>query len=189
MSKVLLVCGHTTIDTSVANKIILDEISKDCPDIEIDALSELYPDRRIDVAAEQAKLLAADLIVLQFPLFWFGTPSMLQQWQEDVFAHGWAYGSTGDRLKGKKVLVSVTVGAPEAAYRAEEAKGLGHDFEEYLLPLKITCAFTGMQYCGSTVTFGVSHALRNDPAQLENIKKVAHDHAKRLEAQIREVLG
>ncbi|MDO5537969.1 MAG: NAD(P)H-dependent oxidoreductase, partial [Desulfovibrionaceae bacterium] len=74
--KVLLVCGHTDLaGNSVATKTIVGELAKKHPEIELDLLADLYPDYKIDVAAEQAKLVAADVIILQYPLFWFGTPS------------------------------------------------------------------------------------------------------------------
>jgi NAD(P)H dehydrogenase (quinone) len=33
-----------------------------------------------DVVAEQAKLLSADAVILQFPLWWFGVPAILKGW-------------------------------------------------------------------------------------------------------------
>ena len=45
-----------------------------------------------DVRAEQAKLLAADAVVFQFPLWWFGLPAILKGWVDRVFAAGLTYG-------------------------------------------------------------------------------------------------
>ena len=61
--------------------------------MEVDNIYELYPDGKIDVKAEQEKLLKADTIIFQFPMFWFKSPYLLSKWTEDVFAHGFAYGS------------------------------------------------------------------------------------------------
>ena len=69
MKNVLIVSGHTDLNDSVANKIVLDALRRDCPDAEFSVLSELYPDFRIDVEAEQEKLRRADVVVWQFPLF------------------------------------------------------------------------------------------------------------------------
>ena len=73
---------------------------------------------RIDTAAEQQKLVAADVIVLQFPMFWFSMPSLLERWMECTFLHGFAHGSTGDKLRGKKLVISYTTGAPAEAFTA-----------------------------------------------------------------------
>lgn len=44
-----------------------------------------------DIDAEQAKLTAADLVVWQFPVWWFGMPAMLKGWADRVLARGFAY--------------------------------------------------------------------------------------------------
>ena len=69
MTNVLIVSGHPRLgDDSLANKTIVEELTSLIPGAVVDQLDELYPDYRIDVAAEQAKLAAADVIVLQYPL-------------------------------------------------------------------------------------------------------------------------
>src|ERR1700761_4683547 len=45
-----------------------------------------------DVELEQRKLLAADAVIFQFPLWWFGMPAILKGWVDRVFAYGLAYG-------------------------------------------------------------------------------------------------
>lgn len=45
-----------------------------------------------DIAAEQEKLLTADAVILQFPLWWFSMPAILKGWVERVYAYGFAYG-------------------------------------------------------------------------------------------------
>src|SRR3712207_7897804 len=102
MKNVLIVSGHTDLNDSVANKIVLEELKKALPNAEFDILSEEYPTFKIDVAAEQAKLVKADVIVWEFPVFWYSMPSILHRWIEDVFVHGFSHGSTGTALKGKK---------------------------------------------------------------------------------------
>ena len=55
-------------------------------------LYALYPDYLIDVAAEQAALAAAALVVWQQPIHWYGMPPLLKLWLDDVLTFGWAYG-------------------------------------------------------------------------------------------------
>ena len=59
MKKVLVISGHTDLATSVANKTILDTIGQYLPETEIVKLDTLYPDFKIDVDAEQQRLLKA----------------------------------------------------------------------------------------------------------------------------------
>ena len=51
-----------------------------------------HPNYQIDVTAEQAKLVKADVIVWQFPVNWYSLPALLKKWLDNVFSHGFAYG-------------------------------------------------------------------------------------------------
>jgi len=46
-----------------------------------------------DLEAEIAKIEAADLMIWQFPLWWFGMPAILKGWVDRVFAMGRTYGN------------------------------------------------------------------------------------------------
>ena len=152
MPKVLIVSGHPRLgDDSVANKTILEELASLLPEAMIDHLDELYPDYAFDVEAEQAKLAAADVIVLQYPLWWYGWPSLLQKWVEDVFVRGFSHGSTGTALRGKKLVVSLTTGAAESYYDAQPG-----GIEHFLAAMKATSALTGLEYAGVLPLYGVS---------------------------------
>ena len=166
---VLIISGHTDLAASVANKTILETLNERLPEAEIVKLDELYPDFKIDVEAEQQKLLRADIIVLQFPLFWYSAPSILERWMEETFRHGFSHGSTGDKLKGKKLVLSFTMGAPETLYSHEGAIGY-----------KATCRLTQMEYSGSVYTCGVSYGNRTTPELIEQQKNVSVAHAERL---------
>lgn len=43
-------------------------------------------------AAEQEKLLWADTIIFQFPLWWYTMPAILKGWVDRVFTYRFAYG-------------------------------------------------------------------------------------------------
>ncbi|MFE3445058.1 NAD(P)H-dependent oxidoreductase [Nocardia sp. NPDC059180] len=97
-----------------------------------------------DVRAEQEKLLWADMIILQFPLWWYTMPAILKGWVDRVFTYRFAYGvgehsdtKYGERygegaLAGKRALLSVTVGGPEAPYAA---RGINGPIEDLLFPI------------------------------------------------------
>ncbi len=68
-----------------------------------------------DIQAEIDKVLACDLLILQFPLWWFSVPAIMKGWIDRVFANGTAYGAGGMRfdnggLKGRKAMLSFTTG-------------------------------------------------------------------------------
>ena len=177
MKNIIVISGHTDLATSVANKTILDTLAQELPDAGIVKLDSLYPDFNIDVEAEQQRLLSADIIVFEFPIFWYSWPSMLHRYVEEVFQHGFSHGTTGDKLKGKKLVLSFTTGAPAEAY-THDAMGLTGD--DPLLPAKATCRLTQMQFAGEVHTCGVSYGNRTDEAKIREQEEVCRRHARRL---------
>ena len=179
MKKVLIISGHPDLaNDSFANKIIREDLATLLPEATFDDLGDLYPDYKIDVAAEQKKLVGADIIVLQFPIFWYSCPALLAKWMEDVFVRGFSHGSQGKALVGKKLVLSFTTGAPESAYDAAfPVDALTGRFVQ-------TAGLTGMIYEGYVYTGGVSYADRTDPARAADMTAVSHAHAKHLAEKI-----
>ena len=144
-------------------------------------LDALYTNKPIDVPTEQDRLRRADVIVFQFPLFWFNIPSLLQRWMEEVWLHGFSHGTNGHALKGKKLLLSLTTGAPAEVYTPQGADA--PDFSADAKPLhRRRLHRSGIRRHRSTC--GVSYALRTDPAQLAAIEAKADAHAQRLIARL-----
>ncbi|WP_145110334.1 NAD(P)H-dependent oxidoreductase (plasmid) [Cereibacter azotoformans] len=97
-----------------------------------------------DVAAEQEKMRRADLLILQFPLWWFAMPAILKGWVDRVYAHGFAYGvgehsdrRWGNRygegtFVGKRAMLIVTAGGWEPHY---SARGINGPIEDLLFPI------------------------------------------------------
>ena len=114
-----------------------------------------------DIASEQRKLLAADAVIFQFPLWWFGMPAILKGWVDRVFAYGLAYGfkGAGNRyrygeggFKGKRALLSVTVGGPAEDY---SARGINGPLEQLLFPITHgTLFFPGMDVLPTYAVYG-----------------------------------
>ena len=148
------------------------------PEAKFDILSELYKDYVIDVKAEQEKLVKADIIVLVYPFFWYSVPSLLQKWLEDVLIHGFSHGSTGDKLRGKKLVLSFTSGAPEELYKKGGVQR--YEIEEFLPPLKALANMCGMEFAGYVYSGGLSYQSRHDEAKLALMRKKLLDHADRL---------
>jgi len=73
-----------------------------------------------DIKAEQEKLRWADIIILQFPLWWFSLPAILKGWVDRVMTPGFAYTKrmsydTGG-LRGKRAMLSLTAGDSSTIY-------------------------------------------------------------------------
>lgn len=178
MKNVLVISGHTDLTHSVANKTILESLKRQMPKAEFVYLDRLYPDFQIDAEAEQERLLRADVIVLQFPIFWYAMPSLLSRWVEEVFQHGFSHGSTGGKLKGKKLVASFTTGAPESMYSYEGPQH--YPIEAFLPPIKAMCSLCQMEFAGFVYTGGVSYQSREDEEKMAGIKAKAVAHADRV---------
>ncbi|MFC7764573.1 NAD(P)H-dependent oxidoreductase [Leucobacter soli] len=96
----------------------------------------------VDIREEQRKLTEAELLVLQFPLWWFGVPAILKGWFDRVFTDGFAFGGTdpelgvprryGDGpLAGRRALIVVTAGEDPGSIGA---RGISGDLESLLFP-------------------------------------------------------
>lgn len=140
----LVILAHPDFAQSVANKAVIEHLKAARPDDEIRDIAARYPDFRIDAEAERQALLHHQTIVFQYPMYWYSVPAILKQYFDSVFTYGFAYGSGGDKLKGRHFVPSITVGAPEEDYRAD---GDTHfRVTELCKPLEQTAYFAKMHY-------------------------------------------
>lgn len=181
MSKVLVISGHPNLKESYTNQVIIDSLTNAFSQIEVRKLDELYPDFAIDAEAEQAALASADVIVLQFPFYWYSVPALLKKWIDDVFTFNFAYGPHGDKLNGKEFILSFTVGGPEESYHP---LGYNHfTIEQLVLPLQQTAYLAGMNFHKPVYTHGMVY-IPDVYNELAQVQQKARDHADRLISQI-----
>jgi len=118
---------------------------------------------KIDVDTEQARLLAHDVVVFQFPLYWYSTPAILKQWQDLVLEYGFAYGPGGDKLAGKQCLLAITAGGPEQAYSTSGSNQF--ELRTLLSPLEQTAQLCQMNFLPPYVLFGALNAHEDGRAE------------------------
>ncbi len=122
-----------------------------------------YPKFNINIDREQQRLLDHDVIVFQFPIYWYSTPSLMKEWQDLVLEYGFAYGPQGDRLKGKLFLPVVTTGGAQDAYHEE---GRNHFRLRMLLsPLEQTANLCQMPFIPPLVLFSAQRAYSDGRAE------------------------
>lgn len=129
-----------------------------------------------DIENELQKIEWCDLMIWQFPLWWFGLPGILKGWVDRVFAMGRTYG--GDKIyangvfKGKRALLSLTTGGPAPAY---VKGGFNGDIHAILRPIQRgMLQFVGFDVLAPQISYG--------PARLEDgqMKVFLAAYAKRL---------
>uniref|UniRef100_A0A3Q2QJE6 NAD(P)H dehydrogenase, quinone 1 n=1 Tax=Fundulus heteroclitus TaxID=8078 RepID=A0A3Q2QJE6_FUNHE len=97
-----------------------------------------------DITAEQRKVEEAQLIIFQFPLYWFSVPAILKGWFDRVLTQGFAFTLqnmySGGVFKDKKAVLSFTTGAAETMFQPD---GINGDINVTLWPLQVRRAHAG----------------------------------------------
>ncbi|BCA31122.1 NAD(P)H-dependent oxidoreductase [Metapseudomonas otitidis] len=99
-----------------------------------------------DIREELDKLLWADLVIFNFPVYWFSVPAILKGWFDRVLVSGICYGGTRfydqGGLAGKRALLTLTLGGRDHMFGPGAIHG---PLEDMLRPvLRGTLAYTGM---------------------------------------------
>jgi NAD(P)H dehydrogenase (quinone) len=122
------------------------------------------------VVIDELRLMdRADLLVLQYPMWWHLPPAMLKGWYDRVLAYGAAYTSSkrfeNGRFFGKRAMLSVTVGTSRETYAHDGRSG---DIDLMLWPVNFSLAYVGYDVLTPFVAYGVEAGLRySDPAEVE----------------------
>ena len=121
-----------------------------------------------DIKREHQLLKGADLIIFQFPLWWYSMPALMKGYIDRVFSMGFTYGQSQELL-GKKVLVSMTTGAPDFAWTPEKRGTIIDIFKHLFVG---TFEFCGLKVLEPFVVYGAKRVVSNEKIEtLESYKK------------------
>ncbi|XP_026124015.1 NAD(P)H dehydrogenase [quinone] 1 isoform X1 [Carassius auratus] len=101
-----------------------------------------------DIAEEQQKLEQAELVIFQFPLYWFSVPAIIKGWIDRVLTQGFAF--TLQKMydngvfKDKKAILSFTTGGMKSMFTPD---GVNGDINVLLWPLQNGV----LRFCGFQV--------------------------------------
>ncbi|MCU0403699.1 MAG: NAD(P)H-dependent oxidoreductase [Chitinophagaceae bacterium] len=155
MSKVLIQFAHPLLERSRVQKKML-QYARQVSAVTINDLYELYPDFDVDIKREQSLLLQHDIIIFQHPLYWYSVPALIKQWFDLVLEHGWAYGSKGNMLAGKKLMNVISCGGSREAYKPSGRNRF--TINQMLVPVQQTANLCHMEYLPPFVVYG-THRL------------------------------
>lgn len=166
MSKILILFAHPALERSRVHSRLVKHVSH-LEGITFHDLYEAYPDFDIDVGHEQELLMQHDIIVWQHPFYWYSCPAIIKQWLDLVLEHGWAYGSHGKMLSGKRVFNAISAGGPQQVY----AKTGRNRFtvRELLAPFDQTAYLCNMIYLPPFAVLG-THRLEAADIELRAIQ-------------------
>ncbi|WP_264876123.1 NAD(P)H-dependent oxidoreductase [Vibrio agarivorans] len=155
-NRLLVLYAHPAQHRSEANRPLFNVAQKMAGVTTVDMYAE-YPKFNINIDLEQQRLLDHDVIIFQFPLYWYSTPAILKEWQDLVLEYGFAYGTDGTALKDKLFVCALTAGGKHEAYHAD---GYNHfTIRELLQPLEQMARLTHMRYLPPLALFGSRTAL------------------------------
>jgi NAD(P)H dehydrogenase (quinone) len=138
-----------------------------------------------DVRSEIGRLAAADIVILQYPMWWHLPPAILKGWMDRVFIYGDVYKSDfrfeKGRFVGKKAMISTTVGTSRETYAHDGRSG---DIDMMLWPINFSIAYVGFDVLAPHVAYGVEAGLRySDPQEIkERLQQIEADYVTRLQS-------
>lgn len=159
---IYLLAAHPNLRESRVNRRLLDA-ARNVAQVDTNDLYARYPDYFIDVAAEQARLAAAQLIVLLHPIHWYSMPALQKLWLDEVLTYGWAYGVGGDALRGKDLWLVATTGGPADSYHPQGYNR--YFFDAFLPPYAQTAALCGMRFLPPLLLHGARSASEPEVTQ------------------------
>jgi len=135
-----------------------------------------------EIEAEMEKIEWCDLMIWQFPLWWFGLPAVLKGWVDRVFAMGRVYGNghyyeTG-AFRSKRALLSLTTGGPEEVFRQG---GFNGDISGPLRPIQRgILEFVGFSVLAPQIVYGPARMTYNErkehlAAYSARLLQIAHE--------------
>lgn len=148
--RVLVIAAHPRPSESIVQREMLAAI-RSLQGIAIRDLYALYPDFAINVEEEQQQLLAHDAIILQHPVYWYSSPSIIKEWMDLVLEHDWAYGPKGDKLHGKILQQAVSTGGSAELY--QPAGRNRHHLRDLFAPFAQTAHLCGMAWLEPFVVY------------------------------------
>lgn len=163
-----MILAHPRLEDSIGNKIISSNLADN--NTEIRHLDKLYPDFKIDIKAEQKALLSADIVIFQYPLFWYSMPAIMKEWIDQVIQYGFAFGKDSYNLENKKLIVSFTIGSPIKDYPQEV-------IQKIAFPFKGLASYCKLEYVGEIFCTDIN--AYSDGAKEKAIQS-ANNHSQKL---------
>jgi modulator of drug activity B len=142
-----------------------------------------------ELEEEQEKHLWADFIIIQSPVYWFGTPWLHKKYMDEVFTDAIIkqtlltgdgrtrqdlskqYG-TGGKMEGKKMMLSLTWNAPKEAFDDQSQYLLeGKGVDDVFFPIHGAYRFCGAE---SLPTFSCYNVMKSPDIENDMIRLKGH---------------
>ncbi len=165
VKKILINFAHPARSRSKINTTLRKQIDA-LENVTINDLYSHYPDFLIDVKREQKLCEDHDIIIFQFPFYWYSSPSIVKEWMDLVLEHGWAYGSQGKALMGKHFMLAISGGGDASTYNKE-------GFNEFTIaeltsPMRATAKLCNLTWLPPFTILGIHRGLPEDQLRVHS---------------------
>lgn len=173
MPRTLVLVFHPDLHASRANRALARHAAR-LDDTEVVDMHRACPSGRVDADREVQRLLAADRVVMQFPVRWYATPALMRNWQDAVLTRMYylRHAEEGRHFEGTPLLVAATAGNTPEAYSPQGVNRF--PLADLLRPLQAMAHRCALPWADPFLLY---RADRLDDAALE---AAAEDYATRL---------
>lgn len=103
-----------------------------------------------DIHQEQEKFAQADVVIFQYPVFWFSLPSDFKRYLDEVYEMGVFFGGSerygeGGLMQGRRYMLSTTWNAPRIAFSKPDEFFEGQNTDEVLVGMHKAQQYVGMK--------------------------------------------
>lgn len=131
-----------------------------------------------DIFAEHEKIIWADHIIFQFPMWYYGLPAILKGWFDRVLSEGFAHAPPrwfdNGPMAGKRAMLSLTTNGKPAGYAENGRHGA---MEVLVWPIHNALRFCGFDVLPPFVAYDV---VRGDDARRREILSAYGDRLRGL---------
>lgn len=183
MKKVLIINGHQYYDVVAKGELTHNIIGRANNFLTQNGFEvrHTHIEKGYDVEEESEKLVWADYVIFQYPVYWMGTPWITKKYFDEVLTQGKHYTSdgrsredasktygSGGLLKGKYML-SLTYNCPSSEF--ENPQGF---FDGLTLDQANVAAHKIFQFCGlkPMQTYSVHDIFKGDMNLEEELKRL-----------------
>lgn len=193
--KALLINGYETftgVGTGKLNSSLI-QTTKDILEQKGYEVQTTTIENGYDPMQEHQKLLWADIVYLQTPVYWFGVPALFKAYIDRVLMVGYADGSTlsgdgrtrsdaskkygsGGNLVDKKYMLCSTWNSPKEAFGNKEQFFEGLSVDQVLMQIHKSYQFLGVKPIPSFTFFDIFKSADEVSRQVDEFKKHIEDN-------------
>lgn len=103
-----------------------------------------------NIAEEQEKFRQANIVIFQYPVFWFSVPAVFKRYLDEVYEMGVFFGGSehygeGGLMTNKHYMLSTTWNAPSEAFSQNDRFFAGNSTDDMLIGMHKAQQYVGMQ--------------------------------------------